>query len=74
MKVINFKLLLTCFLMICAYGGFSQPSLTAKDILNNTMLYDFGRFAVDIIISSDSALYWKDVKTGQDAHEKTKRK
>ncbi|MEO8399913.1 MAG: hypothetical protein ABI550_08895 [Ignavibacteriaceae bacterium] len=36
------------------------------------MIYDFDIFSVDLIIDSDSTLYWKDRKTGQEESENTK--
>ncbi len=57
--------LLSILLMLVSLSAFSQTKLTAKEIFNKKMLYDFGGFAVDITISSDSTLYWKDVKTGR---------
>jgi hypothetical protein len=47
------------------------PGLNYQEVLGRQLVFDFGNAFYNIIISSDSTLYWKDQKTGQDEHEKT---
>lgn len=48
-----------------------MPGLNYKEVLGKQLVFNFGSASYNIIISSDSTLYWKDQKTGQDEHEKT---
>lgn len=44
--------------------------LKTNDIIGKEMIYEYGHFDVHLIITSDSTLYLKNNKTGQDANEK----
>jgi hypothetical protein len=44
--------------------------LKTNDIIGKELIYEYGSFNVNLIITSDSTLYMKNNKTGQDANEK----
>lgn len=44
--------------------------LKTDDIIGKEMIYQYGNFDVHVVITSDSTLYLKNNKTGQDANEK----
>lgn len=48
----------------------NKLGLTTNDIIGKEMIYKYGNFDVHLVITSDSTLYLKNDKTGQDANEK----
>jgi len=48
----------------------NKLGLTTNDILGKVMIYKYGNFDVHLVMTSDSTLYLKNNKTGQDANEK----
>ncbi len=66
------KPFITLAALLMALQGFSQSSMTSKDILHKDLLYHFGGGSLLIRISSDSTLYWRDDSKPKEAHEKTK--
>jgi len=48
-----------------------MPGLNYLEVLGKQLVFDFGSTSYHIIIGSDSTLYWKNQKTGQDEHERT---
>ena len=64
------KKILTGLLIFLSFTAFSQTPLTTIEIINKELEYDFGNMIIDIIISSDSALYRKVRNKQEDAHEK----
>lgn len=75
MKTKQFTTLLAAFAALillvagCNTAIFGQTTTTAS-IMNRTLTYDFGKYVVDVTISSDTTVHWKDSKT--DAYEKSK--
>lgn len=53
-------------------GQLTSPKLglTTNDIFGKEMIYRYGNFDIHLVITSDSTLYLKNNKTGQDANEK----
>ena len=53
-------------------GQITSPKLglTTNDIFGKEMIYRYGNFDIHLVITSDSTLYLKNNKTGQDANEK----
>lgn len=50
----------------------SKLGLKTNDIIGKEMTYEYGTRNVDLVITSDSTIYWKDNKTGKNANQKTK--
>lgn len=48
----------------------NKLGLKTDDIIGKEMIYEYGNFEVNLVITSDSTLYLKNNKTGQDANEK----
>jgi hypothetical protein len=48
----------------------NKLGLTTNDILGKEMIYKYGNFDVHLVMTSDSTLYLKNNKTGQDTNEK----
>jgi hypothetical protein len=48
----------------------SKLGLKINDIIGKEMIYKYGHFDVQLVITSDSTLYLKNNKTGQTANEK----
>jgi hypothetical protein len=48
----------------------NKLGLKTNDIIGKEMIYEYGNFDVHLVITSDSTLYLKNNKTGQDANEK----
>jgi hypothetical protein len=77
MKNQIFLFSLIFFLAICNIGCKTQNDLeekliTFKDIIGDTLRYEVGEPVFDIVISSDTTLYWRSLnpKYGTEAHEK----
>jgi hypothetical protein len=48
----------------------NKLGLKTNDIFGKELIYQYGNFDVHLVITSDSTLYLKNNKTGQDANEK----
>jgi hypothetical protein len=48
----------------------NKLGLKTNDIIGKELIYEYGSFNANLIITSDSTLYMKNNKTGQDANEK----
>lgn len=48
----------------------NKLGLKTNDIIGKEMIYEYDNFNVHLVITSDSTLYLKNNKTGQDANEK----
>jgi hypothetical protein len=66
------KKLFLSILMLTSLKVFCQNTTTTKDIIGKELAYNFGGFIIDITFTSDTTLYWKERKSGQEANEKTK--
>ena len=72
MKQGNIYTALFCFLLFAFVSVTAQTGvLKSENMTGKKMFYDYGSFAVDIIISSDTTLYWKMRDTGKESNEKT---
>lgn len=55
------------------WGGLipsNKLGLKTNEIIGKELIYQYGNFDVHLVITSDSTLYLKNNKTGQDANEK----
>lgn len=66
------KKLFFALLMLTSLSALCQTSSSTKDIIGKELAYNFGGFIIDITFTSDTTLYWKERKSGKDAHEKIK--
>ncbi len=57
-------------LLLLASSAFGQTPATTAAMMNRVLTYDFGQYVVDITITSDTTIHWKDAKT--EAYEKSK--
>ena len=57
-------------LLLLAASAFGQTPATTALMMNRVLTYDFGQYVVDITITSDTTVHWKDAKT--EAYEKSK--
>lgn len=48
----------------------NKLGLKTKDIIGKEMIYKYGNFDIQLVITSDSTLYVKNNQTGNDANEK----
>ena len=48
----------------------NKLGLKTKDIIGKEMIYKYGNFDIQLVITSDSTLYFKNNQTGNDANEK----
>lgn len=53
-------------------ASFGQSGITTNYIKNKQLNYDFPGGTIQIIISSDTTLFWRDESKPKEAHEKTK--
>ncbi len=72
MKMRNIYMALFCLLIFAFVNVSAQTdALKSENMTGQKMVYEYDSFAVDIVISSDTTLYWKLRDTGEEANEKT---
>ena len=57
-------------LLLFTASAFGQTPATTTLMMNRVLTYDFGHYVVDITITSDTTVHWKDTK--KEAFEKSK--
>ncbi len=79
MKIFKDSFRLTLFITSLSFLNlFAQTetplNLTSREIIGKEMVYEFNIFSVDLIISSDSTLSWRDLKNNKNNYENEKTK
>ena len=84
MKKVSFLILSALIMAFVLIAGCQQQedqsqnaqdkilNLTSQEIIGKEMIFEYDLFTVDLVISSDTTLYWRDMKTSNDANERSK--